>query len=497
MSFFRTTRARTLRSNICGSQCDKPCYSRRFIRLGYNKPRIQYSPIPYPPASFEGDPGNNTVTLFWSEPVYKGNFEISYYTVKNITLDISTKIDGLTTTFTGLTNQPYTFTITATNSEDYTSTTYQTVTITPFDVPGAPTNVTGTRGNGEVTVSWTAPSSTGGTDITEYTVTSSPGGFTAISTTTTAIVTGLINGTSYTFTVIATNSVGNSPASVASSSITPATYPDAPTGLSVSRGNGTATISFSAPSDNGGNTITNYLYSTNGTIYTYANTTSSPITISNLTNANLYTIYLKSVNEVGTSESYGSVTIDPVTVPGQPSISATKGDSSATISFSAPSNNGGNAITSYKYKVDTGDYELLTSTMINQNSFTINDLINGTEYTIYLKATNDIGDSEPGSTTVTPGDVPVAPSIDLVPSDGEITLYINTDYALLENNRGSSITSYEYSIDDGERYIPTTQTTTTIDRLENGNTYTVMVRAVNANGTSQTTTSTSTPFATV
>jgi hypothetical protein len=95
----------------------------------------------------------------------------------------------------------------------------------PATAPGAPTTVSATAGNGQATVSWTAPASNGGAAITSYTVTSSPGGFTATTAngdTTTATVVGLTNGTAYTFTVKATNSAGNSSASAASSAITPA-----------------------------------------------------------------------------------------------------------------------------------------------------------------------------------------------------------------------------------------------------------------------------------
>jgi hypothetical protein len=88
-------------------------------------------------------------------------------------------------------------------------------------VPVAPTSPIATAGNAQATVSFTAPASTGGSAITGYTVTSTPGGFTASGAASPLTVTGLSNGTSYTFTVLATNALGNSEASEASVAVTP------------------------------------------------------------------------------------------------------------------------------------------------------------------------------------------------------------------------------------------------------------------------------------
>jgi alpha-tubulin suppressor-like RCC1 family protein len=93
--------------------------------------------------------------------------------------------------------------------------------IAPASVPGAPTMGSAVAGNGSATVSFTAPSDTGGATITGYTVTASPGGLTATGSGSPITVSGLTNGTAYTFTVKATNSVGAGVASAASNSVTP------------------------------------------------------------------------------------------------------------------------------------------------------------------------------------------------------------------------------------------------------------------------------------
>ncbi|WP_232727791.1 IPTL-CTERM sorting domain-containing protein [Acidovorax sp. 69] len=88
-------------------------------------------------------------------------------------------------------------------------------------VPGAPTIGVATAGNAQVSVSFTAPAVSGGAPITSYTVTSAPGGITATGAASPIVVPGLTNGTSYTFTVTANNSVGASAASAASAAVTP------------------------------------------------------------------------------------------------------------------------------------------------------------------------------------------------------------------------------------------------------------------------------------
>jgi alpha-tubulin suppressor-like RCC1 family protein/sugar lactone lactonase YvrE len=86
--------------------------------------------------------------------------------------------------------------------------------------PDAPSNVVGTIGDRQATVTFNPPGSSGGSPILSYTVTASPGGATATGTSSPLTVTGLSNGVSYTFTVTATTALGTSAASVASTAIT-------------------------------------------------------------------------------------------------------------------------------------------------------------------------------------------------------------------------------------------------------------------------------------
>ncbi len=113
------------------------------------------------------------------------------------------------------------------------SATATATTGTVAGVPGAPTIGTPTADNAAATVRWTAPAATGGAPVTGYSVRTFTGPTLVRTTTvpnvTSTSITGLVNGTSYTFDVAAINSAGTGPRSARSSEVTPGADSVAPT----------------------------------------------------------------------------------------------------------------------------------------------------------------------------------------------------------------------------------------------------------------------------
>lgn len=183
--------------------------------------------------------------------------------------------------------------------------------------PGIPTIGTATNigtgrafNNGAATVTFTAAP---GVPATSFTVTSSPGGFTATGASSPLTVTGLQSSTSYTFTVTASNASGTSLPSSASNSITATTVPQAPTiGTATATGSSTATVAYTAGAT-GGSAITTFTATSSPTGLTA--TGASPITFSGLTPSTSYTFTVTATNANGTSlasAASNSITTDSV-----------------------------------------------------------------------------------------------------------------------------------------------------------------------------------------
>lgn len=97
---------------------------------------------------------------------------------------------------------------------------------TPVSTAGAPRDVTATAGDASATVAWQAPASAGSFPVSSYQVTSAPGGHSCLTTALSCTVTGLGNGTTYTFRVKALNGAGWGAESEPSNPVTPSAQPE-------------------------------------------------------------------------------------------------------------------------------------------------------------------------------------------------------------------------------------------------------------------------------
>ena len=171
------------------------------------------------------------------------------------------------------------------------TTSSNTIDVAVVSAPGAPTAVSATPGDTQLIVSWTAPSSNGGSAITGYKVEKKEGSGSytpAVANTgsdaVTYTATGLDNGNSYTFKVSAINSAGTSDASTDSSAFTPIGVTNAVTDISAApstSGSAEVVVSWTAPSETGGSAVTGYqifMQTNSGSFVEIASTTGSTAT---------------------------------------------------------------------------------------------------------------------------------------------------------------------------------------------------------------------------
>lgn len=268
----------------------------------------------------------------------------------------------------------------------YTSGTTHTVAIPT--VSDAPTIGTATAGDGQVSIAFTAPVNNGGSAITGYTVTSNPGNITAGGngfTTSPIVVTGLTNGTAYTFTVKATNGVGDSVVSVASNSATP---------------KGNQTITFPNPSAQNFGTAPDLSSTASATSALAVSFTSSTTGVCTITSGGTLTFVtagsctIDAVQAGNTAWNAATTVTQTFTVnaivPDAPTIgTATVGDTEATVTFTAPASTGGAAIIASGYTV-TANPGGATGTG-SSSPITVTGLTNGVAYTFTVTATNSAG----------------------------------------------------------------------------------------------------------
>ncbi|TKH45054.1 adhesin [Paenibacillus terrae] len=179
--------------------------------------------VPGVPVLLPATAGDSRVSLTWNPMIDSTGYKIFKSTTSGAYGAEETTVSGSVYSYdvTGLANgTTYYFVVQATNPAGE-STASNEVSETPKTVPSSPTDVTVTAGDKQATVSFNTPVENGGSPITRYEVTASPGNITAIGTASPITVTGLSNDTTYTFTVKAENGAGSSAASAVSKEVTP------------------------------------------------------------------------------------------------------------------------------------------------------------------------------------------------------------------------------------------------------------------------------------
>lgn len=287
----------------------------------------------------------------------------------------------------------------------------------------------------------------------------------------TATVSGAFNSVTPSVTINNTNG-GTIPAR-------PAKAPTAPT-VSSTPNNGSISVTYGAPSYDGGSTDPNANDGVTVLYYQYStddiNWTSNPTNPFTLYGANgtAITAYVRAVNNVEIAGPSTSTTNTPRTVPGPPSsISSSPNNGSITVSYGAMTDNGGNTPVSYIYSTNDVNFEAAPASPFNVNG------TNGTAITVYVRASNAAGSSTSVSTTSTPRTVPSAPTSFSANAStlGQVTL----SWAAPSSNGGNGVTSYVLRT-GGTVLQNTSATSYTHTGLSPNTTYSYTVTAANAAG---------------
>ena len=345
---------------------------------------------PLAPTSLGFVAGNARVELTWVAPMDTdneppdGNPISSYEYSQNGSWRPIPNSDESTTSYTvtGLNNgTTYQFRVRAKNRAGNGLPSAEVRAVPRSGVPGAPTGLTAQAGDEEVTLSWSAPGDTGGEPITgyEYSQATESGApptsadrWTATrGTGTTFTVTSLPNGETYYFRVRARNDNGASEASEEAFA-TLIRRPEAPAGLETDAPAHGGEVKLTWTASGGIETNSKYQYRQHAGTGSYGNWMDIPnsdasttsYTVTRLNNGTTYTFQVRAVNLPDwESPASQEARETPATTPGAPTLRATAGDEQMTLSWTAPSDDGGAAISHYRYEVRRGADDYMPTTL--------------------------------------------------------------------------------------------------------------------------------------
>jgi len=356
-------------------------------------------------------------------------------------------------------------------------------------VPSAPTRLVATPGDRSVSIAFTPPASTGGGLIVAYEYSLNRGSFVRpvpAVTSSPLVISGLVNYTSYVVEIRAVTASGAGASSEAVA-IEPFAPLGAPSNLVATPGDGSASIAFTPPVNDGGSAVLTYEYSVDGSDFVGSVPMSavSPKLVRGLLNGRTHSIRLRAVTALGSGPASAPVTVVPVGPLLAPAnVVATPGDRSVAVAFVAPMPQRGTSVRNVEYSLDDGRTWVVRSPQSVSSPMTISGLTNGTAYRLRLRAVDGSGSGEASDAVAfVPVGRPIAPTNLMVTvGDSSATL----TFVPPTSDGGSPIINYEYSLDDGRSWVvrspQSVSSPMTISGLTNGTAYRLRLRAVNASG---------------
>ena len=308
------------------------------------------------------------------------------------------------------------------------------MSVSAATVPDAPTNLHADGGNAKITLNWTAPVNNGGSNIDGYLVYKGTSPLTMSfyrnvlpTSPLTFVDTTVTNGLTYYYNITAHNGLGEG-GSVGPVSAMPLNVPSAPTAAKASAGLGQMTLNWNPPYNEGGSPVTNYrIYrGTTPTLLLFLKDSAQTYaTDFDLSNGQTYYYQITAVNAVGEG---AKCTIFSGTLASPPGplldLQAGASNSRVNLTWTAPSDNGGSAITGYiVYRSVLSGQETVLNP-VTGTTYQDQNLVNGITYYYQVSAVNAVGEGQLSNEVVsTPAAVLGPPtSINASPSNSSILL---------------------------------------------------------------------------
>ncbi len=381
------------------------------------------SSVPAVPAAFTVAPGDSQASLFWSAPADNGGSAVTSFNVYRSTI-LGTYVRiantaSLSYSDPGLANgQQYYYSVAAVNAVGEGPMTSQ-ASMVPVAVPGQPTQLSAAPGVKSVTLSWSAPASDGGSPVLGYHILRgiAPGleaQYTDVGSRQYPDLS-LNDGSTFYYQVVAYNALGDGAAS-AEAYATTFSLPGAPSFLHASVSDRQVSLQWSAPVSNGGSAIlyyTVYRGDSSGSMSIQTSTSSTSFNDLGLTNGHFYYYAVSATNAVGEGPSAAPITAVPSMTPSVPlHLTSAGGVKLVSLSWSAPADNGGTAVTSYRiYRslTEGGPYQPVA--YVGSTTYTDAPLGNGVHYYYRVSAVNSAGEGAFAGTNTTTAPVPAAPTL--------------------------------------------------------------------------------------